>query len=172
MSSLSWTLEKGGEEKFATISDLPPSIIAVASGCESETVSGSSFSNSLSPHSFAAAICSAVAWPETFTAGTAMRCWGVKSFSDLIAGSRTVSVQAIALRPLAARTSTLLRVRDQIVMIPVGPSAAKSRLPEINASFMTSLERNVDQSTVTSPRPASLACFSTSFWSSISMSWM
>jgi hypothetical protein len=36
---------------------------------------------------------------------------------------------------------------------------------------MTSLERKVFHSTLTSPSPASLARFSTSFWSSMIMSW-
>ena len=40
------------------------------------------------------------------------------------------------------------------------------------AQLGTSLERNVAQSTLTSPRPAALACFSIIFWSSMTMNCM
>jgi hypothetical protein len=58
-----------------------------------------------------------------------------------------------------------------MVISPGTPSETKSTLPDSSASFMTSEERKVFHSTVMSPRPAVLARFSTSFWSSMSMYW-
>ena len=93
----------------------------------------------------------------------------MKSFSDLIAGSRTISISGETLRPDAALTSFgVPLVFDQIVTMPGMPRETKSTEPEISASFITSLERKVAHSVVMS-RPAALACFSISFWSSMTM---
>jgi len=83
-----------------------------------------------------------------------------------------MSISGETLRPVAALTSILPLVFDQIVMMPGMPRQTNSTLPEISASFITSLERNVAQSTLTSPRPAALACFSIIFWSSMTMNCM
>ena len=83
--------------------------------------------------------------------------------------SRTINASGSAFRPAAPFTSIAPFVRSQIVIMPGTPSETKSMLPEISASFITSEERNVFHSIVMSPRPTALACFSTSFWSSISM---
>ena len=55
------------------------------------TVNSSSLSYFSKPHSLAAAICSAMAWPEILTVGTAMRSAAVKSAIVFTAGFRVVS---------------------------------------------------------------------------------
>ena len=83
-----------------------------------------------------------------------------------MAGSRTSSISGETLKPVAPLTSMgMPLVFDQIVMMPGMPRHTKSTLPEMSASFITSLERNVAHSTETSPRPAALACLSIIFWS-------
>ena len=52
----------------------------------SETVKESSLPCSPGPNAFSAAICSVIAWIETFTAGSAMRSLSVKSLSDFTSG--------------------------------------------------------------------------------------
>ena len=85
--------------------------------------------------------------------------------------SRTIRAIGIELRPDAPLTSMLPLVRSQMVISPGTPRETNWTLPDSSASFMTSEERKVFHCTVTSPSPAALACFSTSFWSSISMYW-
>ena len=75
------------------------------------------------------------------------------------------------LKPVAPLTSTEPLVRSQMVIMPAMPSETKSTLPESSASFITSEERKVFHVTSMSPRPAALAPFSTSFMSSMIMSW-
>jgi hypothetical protein len=118
------------------------------------------------PNSLAAAICRMTACIDTLTAGIAILWPSLKSLSDLIAGSRTSSISGETLKPVAPFTSIgVPLVFDQMVTMPGMPRQTKSTLPEISASFITSLERNVAQSIETSPRPAALACFSIIFWS-------
>ena len=69
----------------------PPSIAAVASGCDIDTVRWSSALYFASPHSFAAAICRMIACMSTFTAGSAMRWLSLKSRIVLIAALRVTS---------------------------------------------------------------------------------
>ena len=110
-----------------------------------------------------------IACIETFTAGIAMRWLSLKSLIDLIAGSRTISISGDTFSPATPFTSTgVPLVFDQIVMMPGMPSETKSTEPEISASFITSEERKVAHSVVTS-RPAALACFSISLSSCITM---
>ena len=75
----------------------------------------------------------------------------------------TINASGSALRPAAAITPRFPFVLSQMVISPGTPSETNSTAPEISASFITSDERNVFHSTFTSPRPAALACFSTSF---------
>ena len=59
-------------------------------------------------------------------------------------GSRTISINGDTLRPATPFTSIgVPLVFDQIVMMPGMPRQTKSNAPEISASFITSLERNV-----------------------------
>ena len=144
----------------------------MASRCAIASVRWSSASNFWTPNSFAAAICSIIACIDTLIAGIAILWLSLKSLIDLIEGSRTSSISGETLRPDAALTSMLPLVFDQMVMMPGMPRHTKSTLPEISASFITSLERNVAQSTSTSPRPAALACCSIIFWSCMIMNCM
>ncbi len=157
----------GGDEKLDVISVWPPSIAAVASGCAIDTVSGSSFVALASPNSFIAAICSSIACIDTLTAGITMRSFSVKSLIDFTLGLRVMRNSGSWFSPDTPRTSMLPRVLAQIVAMPGMPRHTKSTEPEISASFITSDERNCDQATVTSPRPAFLASASISFWSSM-----
>src|SRR6202043_2052411 len=77
----------------------------MASGWPMVTVNSSSLSYFSKPHSFAAAICSAMAWPEIFTVGTAMRSADVKSAMVFTAGFRVVSTYGIDCTAQTARTS-------------------------------------------------------------------
>ena len=67
----------GTDEKLEVTSWLPDSIAIVASGCDMVKVRVSSRPCWPTPNSFSAAICSRMAWFETFTAGMAMRCFSV-----------------------------------------------------------------------------------------------
>ena len=110
-----------------------------------------------------------IACMATFTAGSAMRWFSLKSLIDLMFGSRTISISGDTLRPATPFTSLAVPlVFDQIVMMPGMPSETKSTEPEISASFITSEERNVAHSVVMS-RPEAFACFSISFNSCITM---
>ena len=83
----------GAEVKCAVISDLPLSMAARPSLWPSETVQGSSLPCSPGPNAFSAAICSVIAWIETFTAGSAMRSLAVKSLIDLHVGIDGVEIE-------------------------------------------------------------------------------
>ncbi len=80
----------GGELKCAVISEAPDSSATCASGCDSETVSASSFPCWPSPKAFSAAICSVTAWIDTLTAGSAILSFSVKSLIVLTFGLRVL----------------------------------------------------------------------------------
>src|SRR5262249_35850566 len=107
----------GADEKFATTSFGPPTIAAVASRLAIDSVIGSRAWNLSAPSRFAAAICRMIACIDTFTAGSAILCSGLKSLSDLIEGSRTISISGDTLKPVDALTSIgVPLVFDQMVM--------------------------------------------------------
>ncbi len=93
----------------------------------------------------------------------------VKSLRPFTFGLRTLRASGIELSAEAPLTSITPLVRSQMVISPGTPRETKSTLPESKASFMTSEERKVFHSTLTSPRPAAFACFSTSCKSSMIM---
>ena len=159
---------KGGDVKWLLISPAPDMKATMPSLWVIDTVRGSSLSLLASPNSLAAHICSSVACSDTFTAGNAILSFSVKSRMPLMWSLRVLSCSGMKFSPVTPLTCP--PVLAQMVAIPVGPRHTKSTLPESSASFITSLERKVAQVTFTSPRPCALACFSTSFWSSITIS--
>src|ERR1700683_2641190 len=77
----------------------------MASGWPIDTVNSSSRSYFSKPHNLAAAICSAMAWPEIFTVGTAIRSADVKSAIVFTAGLRVVRLEGIDCTAQTAHTS-------------------------------------------------------------------
>src|ERR1035441_10159321 len=75
-------------EKFNPTPVVLPRNASVASGCDSEIVSGSSLPYSFSPKALADAICSMIAWVDILTEGTAILSLAVKSLMVLTSGSR------------------------------------------------------------------------------------
>ena len=157
----------GGDVKWLLISPAPDRKAAMPSLWVMETVSGSSLVMPASPNSLLAQICSMIACIETLTAGRAILSLSVKSRMPLMCGLRVFSCNGRKLNPDAAFTCPL--VLAQMVAMPGTPRQTKSTLLESSASFITSLERKVAQLTLTSPRPCARACFSTIFWSSITI---
>ena len=141
----------GGTLKAAVICAPPLSKATVASGGVIETVSGSSFSNSLAPKSLAAAICNVIACTEDFTAGTAMRSLSLKSLTVLMLGSRVLSKNGCELSAEMPRTSCgVPLVRAHSVSRPGTPPEPMSTLPEISASLTAVGPLNLNHDTFTS----------------------
>ena len=104
--------------------------------------------------------------------GKAILSEDLKSFSEFTAGLLVFIHRAVEDRPLTPTTSTLGMplALDHSVMKPGAPVPAMSREPAIMASLMTLPPSSISQLTLSGPRPAFSACFSRSFWSSITMS--
>src|SRR3954462_3712788 len=112
---------KGGEVKCAVTSRFDKNA-AIPSGCDIDTVSGSSFALFSLPHSFSAAICMMIAGIETLTAVTAILSFSVRSLMLFIAGLFTLSHIGVSTMPATPLISLLdPLVRDQIVIIAGGP---------------------------------------------------
>ena len=142
----------------------------VASGGDIDTVIGSSLPKLFSPHSFAAAICSATACTETFTAGTAMRSESFRSAIDLMLSERVLSRNGCAESAEMPRTSFgVPLVRFHSVSSPGTPPATTSIESEISALFIASGPLKVDHAIFTSFRPSAAACFSRSLSCSITL---
>src|SRR5450759_3571102 len=112
-----------------------------------------------------------IAGIDTLTAVTAILSLSVKSRIDLTSGRLTLShigVSTIPATPLTSLPEPL--VRAQMMMIAGGPLVPKSICPESSPSFIAAGLLSVMNTPFTSPSPASLVCFSTSFCSSITIS--
>ncbi len=167
--AFSWK-EKGGEAKWPVMAPLFDKRAVKASGCESETVSGSSFSYWASPHSLAAAISRRSACVAIFTEVTAILSCGPRSLIDLTSCRLTMSSLGMSLSAPTPLTAALVPwVLDQSVISEGTPPVPKSRLPESSASFIAWGPPSLSQVTLRSPRPSALACFSTRRPSSISI---
>ncbi len=159
-SSRAWN---GGEEKWLAMSPPPDSTAASASGCAIDTVSGSSLAHSSGPNRSRAAICSRIACMEILTDGIAMRSVSRRSPSVLMRASRVTSSSGWAFMPEIARTSIVPRVFDHSVIMFGRPIAARSIELDSSASVSGAGPASTVHSTLTSPRPACLACCSISF---------
>ena len=139
----------------------------VASGGDSEIVSGSSLAKFCFPNAAAAAISRVTAWTETLTAGTAILSLSVKSRMVLILGLRVLSRKGCELSAEMPRTSCAVpRVFAHSVTRPGTPPATMSTPPAMRASFIAFGPLNVAQVTLTLSRPRAFACFSMRCWCS------
>jgi hypothetical protein len=122
---------------------------------------GSSSSLSYLPKAFSAAICSTIGWNPTFTDGSAVRSFSVKSSSVLIAGLLLVST--LAIDPSAATPMILAvpRVLSQVRIIGAMPAVAKSSEPEISASIIDAAPDSFSHSIFGGAIPSALASCST-----------
>ena len=167
-SASSWYW-KGAEVKWPVTSDRPLIMAAMPSGWLIETVRVSRRPCWPGPKACSAAIWRVTAWIETFTAGSAMRSFSVKSLMVFTSGLMVVSQIGIELMAATPLTLRFARVRDQIVKSGPTPPEAKSRLPEISASFMGEPALSCSHSVLTST-PSFWACSSRSFLSSMIVS--
>jgi hypothetical protein len=152
-------------------SDFPESSAATASGCGSDTVSGSSLAYRSKPQSLAAAISNATACPEIFTDGTAIRSRSVKSAMARTSGSRVVTTKGWDCTALKPRTSCGVPAVLSHKVASDGTAATPNcswplRMPSITALGPPS----VTHATSSAARPWRAACFSTSFSCSITIS--
>ncbi len=150
----------------------PVSSAVVASGGDSDTVSGSRRANSASPHCLAAAICSTSAWIDTFTAGTAILSRSERSVIAFTSGTREFSRIACDESPATPlATIDVPCVFAQSVSSPGTPPDTTSTESEMSALFIWSGPLNVTQVDFTPGRPSAAACFSTRPRCSITLNW-
>ena len=110
-------------------------------------------------------MCSITAGSEVLMPGTAMRSLSEKSLSDLMLGLRVIRYNDDELIPDKPRISSagLSFAFAHSVRKPGTPIEAMSSAPDSIASLMTLPPSSTTYVALTSPRPAVLAFFSTSF---------
>ena len=133
-----------------------------------EIVSASSRAKLPSPNACSAAICRNIACADDFTAGSAILLAGVKSRIVLTLALRVL--RKIGIADSAATPLTAPRVFSHSSANGGMPPDTKSTLPDSNASFIPAPPEIVTQFTLRSPKPAALACFSSSRFCSMTTS--
>ena len=137
---------KGGTLNTLLISLAPDSIAIVASGGGIDTVSVSYLAKFDGPSAFAAAISSAIAWIETFTAGSAMRSLSVRSVIVLMRASREFIRNGCELSAEMPRTSCGVPfVFDHSTRSPGVPPAPTSTVLDSSASLIAAGPLNLSQ---------------------------
>ena len=154
--------------KWLWISWVGFDIAPTASGWPSCTVLLSNFDHWSSPNNLAAAICSTMAWVDTFTVGTAILSPGPKSLMVLMRSSRLIRLIGCAEVATMPLTPPLVRSHSSS-RLPV-PVHRISTPPASSASVCAPPPESVTHLVVTSVRPSSAACFSISFC--FSMMWV